>query len=243
MNNIVIGGESMMEFDDNNGFHNTAIGFNSFLDLTGGQTNLAIGLQAGDNLVSGNYNFMIGTFAESYQANINGQLNIGNLIRGYKVSDIYRIHIGTPFQNKKAQFIAEGTLGTCTINSSTLCASDSRYKDNIENLADNLENVTALQPVHFEWKSNSKKDIGFIAQQVEDYLPEVIEKGSKGLEINYNSLMAYTVNALNENYIKLVELEKKCENESFQEIEKENQELENLINQLERLLSEKAKHG
>lgn len=35
--------------------------------------------------------------------------------------------------------------------------------------------MLSLEPVSFTWKYNNKKDIGFIAQNVEDELPTLVE--------------------------------------------------------------------
>ena len=63
------------------------------------------------------------------------------------------------------------------INSSTglitKVSSSRRYKDNIEDLDINTENIYDLRPVSFDWKSNGKSDFGFIAEEVHEILPEL----------------------------------------------------------------------
>ena len=64
------------------------------------------------------------------------------------------------------------------INSSTglltKVSSSRRYKDNIEDLDINTENIYDLRPVSFDWKSNGKSDFGFIAEEVHEILPELV---------------------------------------------------------------------
>ena len=48
------------------------------------------------------------------------------------------------------------------------------YKDNIEDLDINTEKVYDLRPVSFKWKSNGVSDFGFIAEEVQDILPELV---------------------------------------------------------------------
>ena len=55
----------------------------------------------------------------------------------------------------------------------TKASSSKRYKDNIEDLDINTENIYDLRPVSFDWKSNGKSDFGFIAEEVHEILPEL----------------------------------------------------------------------
>ena len=57
-----------------------------------------------------------------------------------------------------------------------------RYKKNIQDLEDRTDDVMRLRPVRYELKSNDKKDIGLIAEEVEQIFPEVI--GYKDGEVN-----------------------------------------------------------
>jgi len=52
--------------------------------------------------------------------------------------------------------------------------SDIRLKNNVENITNGLEIINKLRPVSFTWKNNNKKTIGFIAQEVEEILPELV---------------------------------------------------------------------
>ena len=69
--------------------------------------------------------------------------------------------------------------------SSTIATSDGRYKENVTPLTGALDLVSALNPVHFDWKPHSVHDfdienttIGFIAQEVEDVLADKPYLGS-----------------------------------------------------------------
>ena len=53
--------------------------------------------------------------------------------------------------------------------------SDRSLKENIEPITGALEKVMALQGVSFDWKSNSKRDIGLIAQDVISVVPEIVQ--------------------------------------------------------------------
>ena len=65
-------------------------------------------------------------------------------------------------------------------NTSISSISDGRLKENVRDLDTGLEQVLALQPRRFDWKENEgtgqKDAIGFVAQEVEAVLPDVINE-------------------------------------------------------------------
>ena len=73
-----------------------------------------------------------------------------------------------------------GAGGTIYATSTTITAiSDQRLKENIRDLDEGLATVMALKPRKFDWKSGKGADIknarGFIAQEFETVLPDMIE--------------------------------------------------------------------
>ena len=101
---------------------------------------------------------------------------------------------------------------------SMINTSDSRAKKNIKSFGNGLENILKLRPVTYKWKKDNDADaivngksfaIGptndvndqysFLAQEVEDILPEVVEtseEGDKG--INYIAFIPMLVEAVQE---------------------------------------------
>jgi hypothetical protein len=65
-------------------------------------------------------------------------------------------------------------------------SSDGRLKTNVVQIQNGLEIVNQLNPVFFDWDQNNpravaygtKHQVGFIAQDVEKILPEVVNKGA-----------------------------------------------------------------
>lgn len=77
--------------------------------------------------------------------------------------------------------------------------SDRRLKDNISPIVNGLEKVDKLQGVSFDWKDPNKKDLGFIAQDVKEVLPEIVSEDKQGiLNINYNGIIPVLVEAIKE---------------------------------------------
>lgn len=79
--------------------------------------------------------------------------------------------------------------------------SDGRLKKNVTTLTSGLSMVNRLRGVRYNWKDESKPEnkIGFIAQEVEEVLPELVktrEDGFKG--INYAEMTAILVEAVKE---------------------------------------------
>ena len=71
--------------------------------------------------------------------------------------------------------------GTIYATTTTITAiSDQRLKENIRDLDDGLDVVMALKPRKFDWKEGKGADIknarGFIAQEFETVLPDMIEQ-------------------------------------------------------------------
>ena len=85
-------------------------------------------------------------------------------------------------------------------------ASDIALKSDIETIPYGLETVLQLRPVGYDYKKTGQADIGFIAQEVEQLIPEVVfgENGSKSM--SYGHLVAVLTRALQEMHGQIQEL-------------------------------------
>ena len=83
-------------------------------------------------------------------------------------------------------------------------ASDSSLKENVKPL--NLENFDLLNPVSFTWKETGTKDIGFIAQEVQEVLPEAVVE-QEYLSISLTPIVAALVKEVKSLKQKVKELE------------------------------------
>ncbi|MEO7423537.1 MAG: tail fiber domain-containing protein [Fibrobacteria bacterium] len=86
-------------------------------------------------------------------------------------------------------------------------ASDLRFKKNIRPLSASLKKIEALQGVAYDWKTgeypdrgfSDKPQIGFIAQDVEKVVPEVVATDSSGYKsMDYSRLVPLLVEAVKE---------------------------------------------
>jgi hypothetical protein len=79
--------------------------------------------------------------------------------------------------------------------------SDARLKTNVETYENSLEKLKQLRGVTYNWKNNpeGRKELGFIAQEVKDIVPEVvIGSEEEGYSMVYQNMVALVVNALKE---------------------------------------------
>jgi len=82
--------------------------------------------------------------------------------------------------------------------------SDKKYKENIKPIESALDKAMQLQGVTFDWKDSDsildiKEDIGFIAQDVQEVLPELVRDSGKGnLSLRYQGITPILLEAIKE---------------------------------------------
>lgn len=85
-------------------------------------------------------------------------------------------------------------------------------KENVNPIAGALESISKLVGVVYDRKDNSSKnEAGFIAEQVNEVLPNLVTKDSKGNPdgIQYTKIIAYLVEAIKEQQKQIDDLKKK----------------------------------
>ena len=114
-------------------------------------------------------------------------------------------NIGMGLTNPTVRLQVNGDI----IANSIAGSSDARFKTNIAPIQNPLQKVMQLRGVNFDWntkafpdrKFSDQKAIGFIAQEVEKVLPEVVqtEKTSEGYKaVQYDKVVALLVEAIKE---------------------------------------------
>jgi len=85
--------------------------------------------------------------------------------------------------------------------------SDARYKKDVENLSSSLDKVLGMRGVNYRWRRDEfpeKKfcegnQIGFIAQEIKDVLPEVVHQGKDGYySVDYSKVTPLLLEAIKE---------------------------------------------
>jgi hypothetical protein len=109
---------------------------------------------------------------------------------------------------------ASGTAGEirATNNVTAYYSSDARLKENIHEITDALMALEKIRGVRYDWKDEyitaaggedeyflRKKDVGLIAQEVEQVLPEIVAERQDGYKaIKYERVVALLVQAVKE---------------------------------------------
>ena len=127
----------------------------------------------------------------------------------------------------------------------TSSSSDRRWKKNIKSLKSSLDKVSNLQGVSYEWKTGEYSDfglmegrqIGLVAQDVEQVLPELVSEGKDGYKaVSYTKLTAVLVEAVKE--LKAENhSQKKLIEEQQNQFEKQQSEIEELRSMIKELKS------
>ena len=81
--------------------------------------------------------------------------------------------------------------------------SSARYKENVCDIEDPIEKLSKLKGVYFDWRdmAGEGRDIGFIAEEVGEVLPEVVsyeEDGNDAISMSYDKIVPLLVEAFNE---------------------------------------------
>lgn len=78
--------------------------------------------------------------------------------------------------------------------------SDIRLKKDVKDITNGLEIINKLRPVSFNWKKNNNESIGFIAQEIEEVLPEFVRdtrlNGEMIKTIKQDKLIPYIVDSI-----------------------------------------------
>jgi FtsZ-binding cell division protein ZapB len=125
------------------------------------------------------------------------------------------------------------------------CVSDLRYKKNITPLQSSLTNVLSLRGVNYDWRIQefpeqaftTQRQTGFIAQELEQFYPEMVTTDAKGFKsVDYARLTPVLVEAIKELNEKILALEKgndtlKSENT---QLKKQNDSFEARLQSLEK---------
>jgi hypothetical protein len=206
--NRISGNYSTAAGSSNNipGIASTAIGSNNTI---GGNNSIALGV---NHTVNGNNGVAIGdngtiaaTHTGSVVMGINASANNDNQLtarfpNGYRFFSVGSGH-ATP------------ALGVVLTNGSNAWASssDRRLKNSIQDLGYGLKTINSLRPTSYKFNGQDKISIGFIAQEVQEILPEIVTTGfgDKGdyMGIQYTELIPVLTKAIQELSAKVTQLE------------------------------------
>jgi hypothetical protein len=131
------------------------------------------------------------------------------------------LHVGSASTTDGTTLLRlEDANSTCNFTADAgapTCGSDRRLKTDIQDLDTNdiLEKLTSLDTVSYRWKTESEDaplQYGFIAQNVQDYFPNLVKEGewidgSQKLFLSMSGLMPYAVASIKELDLKLNDIQ------------------------------------
>ena len=106
--------------------------------------------------------------------------------------------------------VGPGTNVVASTNGTLLRANSSRrYKTNIRALPSDAAAVLMLRPVGFDWRSTGESDVGLIAEEVAEVLPELVVRDSTGRPeaVHYDKVTVYLLEVVKKQQKRLAVLE------------------------------------
>jgi hypothetical protein len=217
--NVAVGYRAL--YSNTTSFANTAVGFQA-LRVNTGASNTAFGYGAGDTLTTGNLNVIIGseadvdaTVSESIVIGAGASVSLSNrAVIGTRDLVSSTIHGGIylPELNVAGSGVAVLCYSSSTdqvyYNYTTAClnSSDERLKINIEDMTsriDVIKSLLKLRGIYFNWDPDnpvvsnygSDKQIGVIAQEVMEVLPELVSQNPVDgyYSVDYSKLTAFLI--------------------------------------------------
>ena len=208
VNNTANGSYSL--YSNTTGSHNTALGRDSGRYLADGTT----GRSTGNNGLYLGYNSMASDDGTDNEIVI-GYNAIGN---GSNSVTLGNDDITTTILKGSVGIGTSTLAGKLTVDGSVFAtgyyhSSDIRLKENVKSLTNVLVKIKRLKPVEFSWKNNGEVSQGFIAQELEQVLPELVhtspENGLKSVE--YANLTAILTAGIQEQAKKIEQLQTEIE--------------------------------
>jgi len=180
------------------GGHNVAIGTQAMFQNTLGTFNVALGYNAGYGNTVGDGNIFLGQYA-GYSETGSNKLYIGtsNTIYGDLITN--NVVINGKYNPNNRRFFVNGPAGG---SSAWYNDSDERLKRDIISIPDALNKVLNLRGVNFYWKDPQEGmgslQMGFIGQEAEKVIPEVVTADSDHYSMQYAPITALLVEAMKE---------------------------------------------
>jgi len=227
-------------FHNTNGNSNTALGSSALVTNTGGSNNTAIGSGSLSLNTFGGNNTAIGTdalrnntsgifnTANGYQALFNNITGSGNTGLGVNAGSAVTtasnvIAIGTTAADVSNSCFVGNIRGVTTANSNAVpvlidsagqlgtTSSSRRFKKEIQSMDKASEDVLALKPVTFHYKTDNTltPQFGLIAEEVAEVDPDLVVRDKNGeiYSVRYDAVNAMLLNEFLKEHCKVQELE------------------------------------
>jgi hypothetical protein len=188
---------------------NTFVGTESGFSNTTGRGNTFVGDKAGFGNTIGLNNTYLGSNAGG-SANLNSATAIGAnanvMCSGCIVLGSTNARVGIGTTNPNAAYRLD-VVGIVNASGGYQQVSDLRYKNDIRGLSGALDKILRLRGVSYQWNRtafpemqfSTHPQLGFIAQEIEQVLPEAVTKDSQGrYSMSYTAVIPLLVEAIKE---------------------------------------------
>jgi len=189
-----------------NGYNNTGVGSQSLGNTTIGINNAGFGSGSGASIATGSENTCLGTGADVSASNSVGEIvigynTVGNGSNTCTIDNIYSVSGGV------------ANVYVSSSNQLMRATSSSRYKTNINYDDIDLTNIYGLKPASFVYVGGEKEYIGFIAEDVAEVEPRLVEfdKNGRPDAVCYDHITALLTSAVQELKKQNDELKKRIE--------------------------------
>lgn len=125
--------------------------------------------------------------------------NANGLAERVRITNAGNLGVGTVAPGYLLQVGDAGDGSEARANAWNLL-SDIRLKTNIAPISSPLTKIRRLNGVYFDWKSTGKRSIGFIAQEVQKVLPEIVSESPEDgyLSMEYSNITALLIEGMKE---------------------------------------------
>ena len=166
------------------------------LEVNNNSINVAANIEMNSHYIDLNNNDIYGVDQIFHHGDTNTYMN-------FHAADQWRVVVGgserLEVKNSSPHVLVSGDLNS---------TSDERLKENIKPIDNALADICQLEGVTFDWRDTGTQGQGFIAQQVEPIIPDVVntdeETGMKS--INYVGLIGHLVEAIKEQQTQIDDL-------------------------------------
>lgn len=246
-NNVALGYRAL--YDLTSGGSNAAVGREAGYRTAAGTNNTYMGYLAGMNNVNGNNNTYLG-FSAGRNATGTGNVflgaNAGFNETGNSLLYIDNTSTATPliwgnFATDEVRINGDLYIeGSGFMGGLLMLVSDRRFKKNIRPLESALSKTLKLRGVRYDWRReefpdmnfSEEEQLGFIAQEVEEEFPELVQERADGYKgVDYSRLTPILVEAIKELKAEIDALRK--ENEALRAQVQSQGELQGRVQALE----------
>tara|TARA_A100001035_G_scaffold59829_3_gene44778 strand:+ start:862 stop:2253 length:1392 start_codon:yes stop_codon:yes gene_type:complete len=139
----------------------------------------------------------------SHALNSGGGSGAGFPFSGSRADVTASLNVTGGIANFTASMVVDGALSATSITETSAL----KYKENINEITSS-DIIYNLRPVTFDWKKDGSHDVGLIAEEVGDHMPELVSKDKEGnVEgVKYSKLTSLLIKAVQDQQKEIDEL-------------------------------------